>query len=602
MDAKVDAATGSTGFVDAHRGGDRVARMAATRSMTAGTTKPGRYPRGRWGTAAVIGLLVWMLSFAAVGVGQTVLYVDADAPPLGNGRSWATAFDLLQFALAFADESTEIWVAEGTYLPDYFGNRSSSFVLEKSRLSLYGGFRGDEVRREDRDPARYPTILSGDLLGDDLPGWTNRRDNSASVVVIGGGRKDVVIDGFTIRGAWSTDAWHEAIAGGIVAHSYSEGTVSNCIIEDCYTKKAGGGMNGGYDALYDLIACTFRGNHADKGGGVYYYARFLFDGCRFEGNSADRSGGGVASENARGSEMRRCTFVSNHAGAMGGGLFADDCRMLLVNNLFVGNTSLDIGGALGFWNSSSSTIVNCTLIDNEGFVGGAVGADSEVKYSASTVTIANSILRNNGPEVRVANKSEVLISSSLVAGGYPGDGNFSCNPYLDAVSWAPRPGSPVIDRGRNADAAGLLVDLFGNERFIDDPGTPDRGSGLAPLVDLGAIEFQGITWRSTISTEPANPRAGENIEVTMSAGLADAPAWVVASLREGGGCTYIESIDVIVDLDRPELIGGPTRTDPNGSAAFAIHIPIFLAHRTVHLQAVQSGRTSEVIARVVEGP
>jgi hypothetical protein len=37
--------------------------------------------------------------------------------------------------------------------------------------------------------------------------------------------------------------------------------------------------------------------------------------------------------------------------------------------------------------------------------------------------------------------------------------------------------------------AGATIDLLGNDRFFDDPDTPDGGNGQAPIVDIGAIEF-----------------------------------------------------------------------------------------------------------------
>ena len=51
-------------------------------------------------------------------------------------------------------------------------------------------------------------------------------------------------------------------------------------------------------------------------------------------------------------------------------------------------------------------------------------------------------------------------------------------------------GSPCIDAGNNgAVPVGVTTDLDGNPRFRDDPNTPDTGAGAAPLVDMGAYEF-----------------------------------------------------------------------------------------------------------------
>jgi hypothetical protein len=56
-------------------------------------------------------------------------------------------------------------------------------------------------------------------------------------------------------------------------------------------------------------------------------------------------------------------------------------------------------------------------------------------------------------------------------------------------------GSPCIDAGNNADVpAGILTDLVGYPRFLDDPATADcrwapGTCGAAPVVDMGAYEF-----------------------------------------------------------------------------------------------------------------
>src|SRR5690606_15340852 len=75
-----------------------------------------------------------------------ILYVDADAPAGGDGRSWASAFKYLRDALDAAAPPAEIRVAAGEYKPDRTaalpngdGNRIATFQL-KSGLAVYGGF------------------------------------------------------------------------------------------------------------------------------------------------------------------------------------------------------------------------------------------------------------------------------------------------------------------------------------------------------------------------------------------------------------------------------------------------------------------------------
>ncbi|MCA9286779.1 MAG: hypothetical protein KDA22_16260, partial [Phycisphaerales bacterium] len=100
--------------------------------------------------------------------GGTVRFVDASAAPRGDGRTWATAFDSLEVGIAalVAGEATELWVAQGTYVPTEPSEpgtpRSVQFVLPAGG-TIYGGFAGDEQSLEERDWTSHPTILSGDL-------------------------------------------------------------------------------------------------------------------------------------------------------------------------------------------------------------------------------------------------------------------------------------------------------------------------------------------------------------------------------------------------------------------------------------------------------
>ena len=75
-------------------------------------------------------------------------YVDANAPPGGDGSSWEDAFNHVQDALSTASSGDQIWVAEGVYRPDEdtdhpdgTGEREATFQL-KSGVAIYGGYAG----------------------------------------------------------------------------------------------------------------------------------------------------------------------------------------------------------------------------------------------------------------------------------------------------------------------------------------------------------------------------------------------------------------------------------------------------------------------------
>ncbi len=108
--------------------------------------------------------------FAASAQGQTVWYVNDDGDTNNGCTSWEDACPELQEALSLASFGHQIWVAEGTYKPDYdvdkathTENRESTFQLING-VAIYGGFAGGEKAVEDRAGLFDDTILSGDLM------------------------------------------------------------------------------------------------------------------------------------------------------------------------------------------------------------------------------------------------------------------------------------------------------------------------------------------------------------------------------------------------------------------------------------------------------
>jgi hypothetical protein len=156
--------------------------------------------------------------------------------------------------------------------------------------------------------------------------------------------------------------------------------------------------------------------------------------------------------------------------------------------------------------------------------------------SDSAASLTNCIVWDNsaalGPQIAVlgGESAELTVSYNNVAGGEEavyvaagstlvwGPGNIDADPLFvdpdgpdnDPNTWEDNdyrlsPGAPCIDAGCNcgvspdvADLDGdgdtdeyVPFDLDGEGRFFDDPDTPDTGSGLPPIVDMGAYEFGG---------------------------------------------------------------------------------------------------------------
>lgn len=116
-----------------------------------------------------------------------VIYVNAALEPNVPGGSWNTgvnwenAYIDLQSALHRAGEcGCEVWVAREIYSPG--GNTTNSFEIPDN-VEVYGGFKGNETSREQRDFIRYETILTGKRINDE-------------VVTMG---DETVLDGFIVE-------------------------------------------------------------------------------------------------------------------------------------------------------------------------------------------------------------------------------------------------------------------------------------------------------------------------------------------------------------------------------------------------------------------
>ena len=143
---------------------------------------------------------------------DTVVYVDSTAAGANDGTTWVDAYTDLQTALVSAPLCTlvtQIWVAQGTYLPTSGVDRSVTFQLVDG-LAIYGGFDGTETDRSQRDIDLNVTILSGDI---GTP--ADSSDNSYHVVTGSGTDATAVLDGFTITRGQADGANPDWWGGGM---------------------------------------------------------------------------------------------------------------------------------------------------------------------------------------------------------------------------------------------------------------------------------------------------------------------------------------------------------------------------------------------------
>ena len=426
---------------------------------------------------------------------QYVIYVDDGATGANNGTSWSDAYTDLRTALVHADPIFQVWVAAGTYKPTTTGDRNESFGLP-NRVTVYGGFDGTETSLDERAGLFDATILSGDLAGDDGPGFANVSDNSFHVAVGIGS-----LDGFTVVGG-NADGSH--------------GTEPN----------GGGLLIGAWGPVHPTIAnCTFRANRARHFGGavcLYPADATVFSNCVFADNRAGDEGGAVwTSGMDEGARFERCRFVGNVSGG-GGGAVRSQTWEAFLSCEFVGNRA---DGAASFGGGAlyggSLRILQCTFSANS-----AVGSDrgGGAVLTGGDSFLRGSILWGNADGSGLDDREQIHVWSGArymsadhcdiqgwTGQSFPGRAMLHGDPAFvdadgadDVAGTADddlrlAPGSPCVDTGGVRSSMEPLrpLDLDGRPRFVDSLACD--GSGV---LDMGARERQAIDGTTNTCPQP----------------------------------------------------------------------------------------------------
>jgi hypothetical protein len=351
-------------------------------------------------------------------------------------------------------------------------------------VALYGGFAGGETDLSQRDVAANLTILTGDLAGNDdpaeFPDGPSYAENSYHVMNGSDVDATAVLDGFTITGG-------NANTG------------------------SGGGMYD-YKGLPTVRNCRFiRNSAAFEGGGIFtdlpnMEGSPVVTDSVFIQNAAD-FGGGISIGSAT-PEVTRCTFIGNTAETWGGGTYFSRSGPMVTHCTFSGNRAEARGGGMAInfgWTGVEATVTHCAFSGNTADeYGGGISFINQLSAPGYNPIVTNCIFWGNVPNLADAGPPPT-INYSIVEGGWSDPGSVGmvvADPLFVDADGADNivgteddnlrllPGSPAIDAGDNgAVPVGVMTDLDGNPRFVDDISTVDTGAGTPPIVDIGAYEF-----------------------------------------------------------------------------------------------------------------
>ncbi len=514
--------TVSTGYQWALDGGDST---SVTWSVASGELPPGvsLSPTGVLrGTAAQAGEFTFVVSATNAGGATSreftivideagvegVIYVDSRATGAGDGTTWRNAFPALQDALAIATAGNQIWIAGGIYYPDIRGGVDTdesfrNFVIP-SGITVAGGFVGNESSPADRPEPWVPTVLSGDIDGDDANDDGNfiaesvddiRSSNTSySLVQIDAG--SVRLEGLTLTAATRVE-----VGGGLKV------------------TRLGAGV--------EIIRCDFLGNSAGTGGALHLdvdggdaieaSSELRVEDCVFSGNRATGFGGAVSVLRSKGRfRITRSAITGNRSEVHGGGFYAStggnrsgsiqiDASQVSDNvadedgaaiyAYLHGSTSLSVHGSTFERNLNADGLGSIFCLVNDGgffeLEGSVIaGNDSNQDAGLSMTSADGSVARirnclitgNTGFGLRLFNNedSEISLVNSTVAGN--GSGLLAAGPVVTNTIISGN-GVNVSLLSRTTFSHSLSDDWTPSLRFIDAGGNVVGDPGFVSPVD-----------------------------------------------------------------------------------------------------------------------
>lgn len=372
-------------------------------------------------------LLTFTLSFLASSMMTSILfgtvYIRSDGPSNGDGKSWETAFNSIDAALANIPNNpadTTFWVAAGNYSPittyspsgvpggaaaDLYPNGLPIGFLTYNLpdgIKIYGGFRGNEKHLSDRCTIPNP-LLELDRECSSNSKLPSRVADFALTVLNGGGSNSwhVVTVGNDIDKTGAHVGLFDLTIRGGYADGPDKGKLDSLfsVVRIKYAHDAGGGIYARFGSVVDLFNVQFTNNASSAvnarvfgstgqsvlsgGGAIAEFDENTVINVKnsyFTSNSALFIGGGggaIESELEASLNVKDCIFSNNLANRAGGAIRAKDSGDIHVKrSFFARNIAQDFnappdqaGGAIDVF-QGNLFVESSTFLNNQGVVGG----------------------------------------------------------------------------------------------------------------------------------------------------------------------------------------------------------------------------------------
>ncbi len=477
-----------------------------------------------------------------VGLGIGPIRVKPSGSDANDGKSWSLAKQTVQGAINAAMPGQEIWVAAG----DYLGR-----ITMKDNVSLYGGFAGSELSRDERNPSqnrttltaqgdyavRMPGILSPETTIDGFRIWNSAKagiycssssgtisnnviyENNAGGILCDG-ESVVVITGNTVTSNQGC---------GILTKDSSSATITDNEVTANY--QPDGYLPGGIGAwgiaatvTGNTVTGNYAGGYGAGGISVGFYGGTVTDNT-ISGNTGV-TGGGLSLFGPDLTVSRN--VITCNTAVLGGGVYTENSCVTLASNVIAGNA----GGGIYGYDSLAGSIVNNTICDNIGYAGVYL-------ESSTSPMIANNIIAFNAigvfyspfgdasvePELR---HNDVYGNATNYSQCAPGVGDLSADPaFVDraGMDFHLTKLSPCIDAGDGAVAGIGEFDMDHGPRVVDevDIGADEWPKSPIHVKPTGNDANDGLTWATAKAT----------VQAAIDTAISGQEIWVAAGNYEG---------------------------------------------------------------------
>jgi parallel beta-helix repeat protein len=398
-----------------------------------------------------------------------IVRVKSDGNDGNSGSSWSLAKRTASAAIgSLWSQGGQVWVKRGVY-------RES--ITIPMGVYLYGGFKGTETNKSQRDLTANVTTLSA---------------QQSTLVYFAFGYGVSAIDGFVVGPGGDT---------GIYCH-YSSPVIANSMVT---------GNGAGIWCEYSHPSIT--GNKVSSNArGVYCYGSSPgISANTISDNNCPGDGAGIHCDWFSSGEISGNIVSGNHATGGGGGVYCHWSEPHIYSNVISGNSSessgggIHIGSGLDLW----SSITNNTIINNSAGEGGAIACCD------GWPTIVNNIVAFNSSGLysldgQQWNSSNCVFGNSAYnySGMFDEPSDLHLDPKLAAGTYSLHSSSPCVNAGDNSVVGSNWLDIDGQARIFGG------------RVDIGADEVAGNA-PVNVSMSPNSGSLTAGSKVTVTAAYSD---------------------------------------------------------------------------------